>query len=178
MLDAAARAELKAMGARPSPESVIEQARSKNSALHRHFTWDDTKAAHAYRIQQATQILRVVVTVPTRAQHRPNRVIYRETPVRLEKSAPHAQVTSISPLSRLVDEIERTIESFSIFPQCGLLIRQLRIALNSQANTEDRIPTLKARNCMRCRKAFDSSGVGNRLCGLCSAAALSIVDCA
>jgi len=41
----------------------VEFAKSPTTALHSVFTWDDTKAAEAYRLQQARQILRVVVEV-------------------------------------------------------------------------------------------------------------------
>jgi sigma54-dependent transcription regulator len=33
-------------------DQVIELARDEDSILHKHFTWDDTKAADAYRKQQ------------------------------------------------------------------------------------------------------------------------------
>jgi len=45
------------------PETVVEEARSKSSPLHSRFTWDNTKAAHEYRIWQARQLIRVVVDV-------------------------------------------------------------------------------------------------------------------
>lgn len=46
-----------------SPEDIVEAARPKGSPLHDRFTWDDTEAAHAWRIEQAKKILRVAVTV-------------------------------------------------------------------------------------------------------------------
>lgn len=45
------------------PEIVVEEARPKSSPLHSRFCWDDTKAAHEYRIWQARQLIRVVVEV-------------------------------------------------------------------------------------------------------------------
>lgn len=45
-------------------EVVVDAARSKNSALHRHFTWDDTAAATKCRLFEAGQLIRrVKVTV-------------------------------------------------------------------------------------------------------------------
>lgn len=43
------------------PESVVEEARPKSSPLHKRFTWDNSKAAHEYRLWQARQLIRVVV---------------------------------------------------------------------------------------------------------------------
>lgn len=45
------------------PESVVEAARPVTSPLHSRFTWDNSKAAHEYRLWQARQLIRVVVQV-------------------------------------------------------------------------------------------------------------------
>jgi hypothetical protein len=38
-------------------ERVIEDARNPTSPLHRHFTWDDTKAADKWRLYQARKLI-------------------------------------------------------------------------------------------------------------------------
>ena len=43
------------------PEIVVEKARPKTSPLHSRFTWNDSTAAHEYRIWQARQLIRVSV---------------------------------------------------------------------------------------------------------------------
>lgn len=43
------------------PEIVVEEARRPSSPLHSKFTWDDTEAAHQYRLYQARTLIRVVV---------------------------------------------------------------------------------------------------------------------
>ena len=40
-------------GGRVTPEEVIDAARRTDSPLHDYFDWDDTSAAHKYRIEQA-----------------------------------------------------------------------------------------------------------------------------
>jgi len=40
---------------------VLAKAKSKKSSLHDLFEWDDTKAAHQHRLEQARRICRVVV---------------------------------------------------------------------------------------------------------------------
>jgi len=40
------------------PEKVIDSARSENSPLHKEFEWDESAAAHKYRIEQAEHLIR------------------------------------------------------------------------------------------------------------------------
>jgi hypothetical protein len=44
-------------------EDVVDFARDPRTALHSRFTWDDTLAAHQYRLEQARALIRIVVTV-------------------------------------------------------------------------------------------------------------------
>lgn len=46
-----------------NPHTVLKEARRKNSPLHDQFTWDDSEAAHQYRLWQARELIRVSVTV-------------------------------------------------------------------------------------------------------------------
>lgn len=46
-----------------NPEAVVDAARDKKSALHTHFDWDNSEAAHKYRLLQARNLIRVAVTV-------------------------------------------------------------------------------------------------------------------
>lgn len=43
------------------PKDVVEAARDPKSALHSKFEWDNGKAAAAYRLQQAAELIRVVM---------------------------------------------------------------------------------------------------------------------
>jgi hypothetical protein len=45
------------------PEAVVAFATNPNTALHSAFEWDDTEAARKYRLQQARQLIRVIVEV-------------------------------------------------------------------------------------------------------------------
>lgn len=58
----------KANGGVLVPEHVVEAARSEDSPLHSRFTWDDSEAAHQYRLVQARALIRVrVFTEPQTA---------------------------------------------------------------------------------------------------------------
>lgn len=40
------------------PEDVIDRARHSTSALHEFFTWDDRRAAHRWRMEEARHLIR------------------------------------------------------------------------------------------------------------------------
>ena len=44
-------------------EVVVQAARSNRSPLHRYFEWDDRKAAHQHRLEQARKLLRSIEVV-------------------------------------------------------------------------------------------------------------------
>lgn len=45
------------------PSDVVEFAKDEGTKLHTHFNWDDSSAAHHYRLWQARQIIKVNVTM-------------------------------------------------------------------------------------------------------------------
>lgn len=45
------------------PKDVVDYARDPNTALHSHFTWDDSAAAEKYRLAEARAIIRVSIIV-------------------------------------------------------------------------------------------------------------------
>lgn len=45
------------------PNDVVAAAKSTKSPLHGQFTWDDSRAAHEYRLEQARHLIRVAVTI-------------------------------------------------------------------------------------------------------------------
>lgn len=74
------RAELerlaRAHGGELHPAVVVSAARDEASPLHDSFDWDDTEAAHSWRLHQARQLIRAVVTYEPvgREHHEPCRV--------------------------------------------------------------------------------------------------------
>jgi hypothetical protein len=43
------------------PDDVVEDARDPRSPMHPHFEWDNTVAADKYRLNQAREIIRIIV---------------------------------------------------------------------------------------------------------------------
>jgi hypothetical protein len=44
-------------------ERVLAEATNPRSQLHRYFEWDDAKAAHSYRVEQARKLIRSIEVV-------------------------------------------------------------------------------------------------------------------
>lgn len=67
------QAELKRLarkhGGLLDPEVVVAAAADPRSPLHSRFQWDNTKAAHQYRLWQAQALIRVAVHVSKRDGH-------------------------------------------------------------------------------------------------------------
>lgn len=49
--------EIEMLGDGVTAEDIVKQAKSVKSAMHNYFEWDDAKAGHQYRKQQATKLL-------------------------------------------------------------------------------------------------------------------------
>lgn len=53
----------KTQGGQLTPAAVVDAARPRNSPLHEYFDWSDTSAAEKFRLLQARQLIRTVVTM-------------------------------------------------------------------------------------------------------------------
>ncbi len=65
-----------------TPQTVLDDAQDPASPLHEHFEWDDTKAAQAYRLDQARQLIRSVRLVITNTESVVRTVAYVRDPNR------------------------------------------------------------------------------------------------
>ena len=63
--------EIKSLGDAVTPEAVVNFARDESTELHKCFEWDDTKAAEAWRKQQARTICGSLVVVEEKEEKEP-----------------------------------------------------------------------------------------------------------
>ena len=56
-----------------TPQEILEKARDETSELHKCFEWDDSVAAERYRLQQAGNVLRMLVFAPKTREEQPVR---------------------------------------------------------------------------------------------------------
>lgn len=66
--------ELEALETR-DPASIVEYAEDERTALHTCFTWDDAKAAHQYRLEEARSVVQSVIVVDDAPEREP--IAYR-----------------------------------------------------------------------------------------------------
>lgn len=65
---------------RLTPNAVLEDAAERDSPLHDFFEWDDSKAGHAYRLDQARTLIKSVMVVVVTETKRVTSVAYVRDP--------------------------------------------------------------------------------------------------
>jgi hypothetical protein len=124
-----------ANGGRLTPSAVVDDAQDEGSPLHDHFEWDDDKAAHAYRLSQARELITSIKvvqrteTVNIRAVYyvrdpsaQPEEQGYVSVPT-LRSDADMAREALVNEFSRVADMLRRA--------------RELAAALNAQGDVEE-----------------------------------------
>lgn len=72
-----------------TPRSVVEKAKSKRSALHRHFEWDDSVAAEKFRLEQARKVIRSIEIIHVQAPTVPAKAYSLVTRAPAKVQEPH-----------------------------------------------------------------------------------------
>jgi hypothetical protein len=98
------------------PEAVVEAARPEASPLHSRFTWDDSEAAHQYRIWQARQLIRVTVEIVHEGQKEPSRMWVSLKPDRNNDGGGYRSMISVMSdadmATQLLKDAHEEMESF------------------------------------------------------------------
>lgn len=114
-----------------SPEAVVKDNTDPSAPLHGCFEWDDTKAAHKYRVSQAQHIIRTIVTIPdaspqkepvrafvnVSSDYHPTRVVMENSDMRnellasalAELKAFQRKYSALSELSGVFDAINKAV---------------------------------------------------------------------
>lgn len=95
-------------GGNLTPDAVLEDARSKKSPLHDCFEWDDSEAAHRYRLEQARTLIRSVRVEVTTESKTVSVVRYLRNPEVPNKAQGYADVVAIRDSSDLARDALRT----------------------------------------------------------------------
>lgn len=108
-MDAKVQKALRALARRGrlDPERVVEAARNPKSALHACFEWDDSAAAHAWRIAQARALIRSAEVTITVRERQITSVEYVRSPALPAREAGYIALSGIEPASDLAHDLLR-----------------------------------------------------------------------
>lgn len=85
-----------------SPEALLDEASEESSPLHSMFEWDDSKAAHEYRVSQARYYIRAVAIIRDDVELEPIRAF-----VRLSKDEGYRDINVVMSNKESRDELLR-----------------------------------------------------------------------
>ncbi len=109
-------------GGRLTPAAVVEDAKDPASPLHDCFQWDDEKAAHAHRLDQARSLITSIRIVQKTDRTAVRAVFYVRDPsasddeqgyvstTTLRSDADSARVAIVAEFSRVADMLRRARE--------------------------------------------------------------------
>ena len=91
-------------------EEVLNRARNVDSELHKCFEWDDSIAGEKYRLQQAQNILRMLVFYPTVESKQPVRVFSYTTETKYKPTV--QMVVNIDEYQELLKRAKQELQAF------------------------------------------------------------------
>ena len=80
-----------------APEVVVDAAKDTDSPLHNYFEWSDDVAGHAYRLDQARQLIRSVKVELTVHSRIINTVAYVRDQRALPKESGYVSIEQVTP---------------------------------------------------------------------------------
>jgi len=87
-------------------EDVVEAARPKSSPLHSRFNWNDSEAAHQFRLEQARKLIQVTVSyIKVGDQNRAFRVWCSVPSDRREEGGGYREVSAVLRNSAMREEL-------------------------------------------------------------------------
>lgn len=116
-------------------DNVLTVARDPTNPLHKHFEWDDAKAAESYRRQQATQMIgRVTISVEVDGQARSVRAFLGVDKDATRQYLPVAEVLSDEQmraqiLAEMKNDLEAMRRRYENYLFCTKAVSKLKAAI-------------------------------------------------
>lgn len=128
------------------PANVIEAARPVSSPLHDSFCWDNTKAAHGYRLWQARQLISVAVQyLPVNGEQRAVRVFQSLTTDRQKEDGGYREtVTILSNKNWRRQLLEDAIQELEVFQSKYAQLTELEAVFRASAKVRNQMLKLAA----------------------------------
>jgi len=127
---------------RLTAEIVLKEASAQTHPLHGYFEWDDTAAAHQYRLEQARLLLRSVLIVDSTLARKPLRAyVAFDEPDHMADYVPMAEALSNSEyraglVSEAIDELRSWLARYDHLKELRGVCRAVSKALKGKFGDE------------------------------------------
>lgn len=132
--------EIQQIGDTYTPEQIVEKATDESIELHKCFEWDDSAAAHKYRLSQAQGIVRCLVLVNEKVEDKelPQTRAIVSTNMRENTYEPvKITIRNVDSYERLKAEALRELEAFrkkyAVIEEIGDIIDELEAVIAQSA---------------------------------------------
>jgi hypothetical protein len=132
--------EIQQIGDTYTPEQIVEKATDESTELHKCFEWDDSAAAHKYRLSQAQGIIRCLVLVNEKVEDKelPKVRAIVSTNMRENTYEPvKITIRKVDSYERLKAEALRELEAFrkkyAVIEEIGDIIDELEAVIAQSA---------------------------------------------
>jgi hypothetical protein len=132
--------EIQQIGDTYTPEQIVEKATDESTELHKCFEWDDSAAAHKYRLSQAQGIVRCLVLVNEKVEDKelPKVRAIVSTNMRENTYEPvKITIRKVDSYERLKAEALRELEAFrkkyAVIEEIGDIIDELEAIIAQSA---------------------------------------------
>jgi hypothetical protein len=132
--------EIQQIGDTYTPEQIVEKATDESTELHKCFEWDDSAAAHKYRLSQAQGIVRCLVLVNEKVEDKelPKVRAIVSTNMRENTYEPvKITIRKVDSYERLKAEALRELEAFrkkyAVIEEIGDIIDELEAVIAQSA---------------------------------------------
>jgi len=125
-----------------TPEAVIEAAKNPESVLHDAFTWDDTEAAHSFRLYQARKLISSVKVQINTESRTISTVFYVRDPSAAKDLQGYVSLNRLRNDEELAREA--LLQEFSRVASMLERARHLASALQMEAEIENLLTTVRS----------------------------------
>ncbi|MBE3134791.1 MAG: hypothetical protein IMZ55_15080 [Acidobacteria bacterium] len=131
-------------------EEVVEFATDPKTALHDRFLWDDSIAAHQYRIWQAREIIRVAVTIVPKADQQTRAYVSLMADREREGGGYRTMIDVLTDsdhrdalLQEALAELNRLREKYKVLKELAPVFEALTVVERKRLRTNGRKRTLQ-----------------------------------
>jgi hypothetical protein len=121
-------------------EDVVRAAENPESSLHSAFEWDDSEAAHQWRLCQARNLIRVTVQYVEPIDAAPMRVFVSLSPDRAVEGGGYRDTVQVLTTKALREQLlEDAVEDMNRFKEKYKKLKELSEVIQSMSRAELRI---------------------------------------